>query len=294
MMRCTNAALLGIFFFCGPIALVAVSDTGAQPPSHRLDDPMGGLETAARASVWVETVRPASVAARGRVENGIAIVQETAELSTHPMAPHVGVITPDGSPEREDALHDDEFIPLFDGETLNGWVVENSDANNFSVQDGILRVDGPGGWLRSEETYSDFDLKVEFRFLTDDADSGVFVRVDGSESTFARGWPAGSYQVQTRDVSTNRTERPLLLGNIYRHGMPEGATEFDADAAFAASADTGEWQTFEIEVVGDSLRVALNGTPITHARDIANPSGFIGIQGETDTVEFRAIEIREK
>lgn len=196
-------------------------------------------------------------------------------------------------PARE-TQDDDEFTSLFDGRTLTGWVVENTDAGNFSVQDGVLRVEGPGGWLRSEETYSDFDLRVEFRFLTDDADSGVFVRADDTASTFARGWPSGSYQIQTRDISTNRTERPLLLGDVYRHGMPDGETDYNADAAFAAAPETGAWQQFEISVTGDSLAVELNGTPITRARDIANPSGYIGIQGETDTVEFRAIEIREK
>jgi alkaline phosphatase D len=188
---------------------------------------------------------------------------------------------------------DVEFIPLFDGETLDGWVVENTDAGNFSVQNGILRVDGPGGWLRSEETYSNFDLRVEFRFLTDDADSGVFVRASDTSSTFARGWPSGSYQVQTRDITSNLSDRPLLLGDIYRHGMPDGETDYDADAAQEVFREIGEWQEFEITVAGDSLLVHLNGVPITRARGLANPSGYLGIQGETDTVEFRAIEIQE-
>lgn len=194
----------------------------------------------------------------------------------------------------DDTAADDDFRPLFDGETLNGWVVENTDAGNFTVQDGVLRANGPGGWLRTEETYMDFDLRVVFRFLTDDADSGVFVRVGDTESTFARGWPAGSYQVQTRDISTNRTERPRLLGDVYRHGMADGETVYDAEAAFAAARETGVWQEFKISVTGDSLLVDLNGTPITRAQDIAIPSGFIGIQGETDTVEFRTIEIKER
>lgn len=194
----------------------------------------------------------------------------------------------------DDTAAADDFRPLFDGETLNGWVVENTDAGNFTVQDGVLRVNGPGGWLRTEETYMDFDLRVVFRFLTDDADSGVFVRVGDTESTFARGWPAGSYQVQTRDISTHRTERPRLLGDVYRHGMADGETVYDAEAAFAAARETGVWQEFKISVTGDSLLVDLNGTPITRAQDIAIPSGFIGIQGETDTVEFRTIEIKER
>ena len=182
------------------------------------------------------------------------------------------------------------FIPLFDGRSLDGWVIENSEANNFYVEDGVLRVEEPAGWLRTSQQYTDFTLKVEFRFLTDAADSGIFVRVAGEEP-FARGWPGGSYQVQTRDISKNKTTSPKLLGDIYRHRMPDGETEYDADAAANAARPTGEWQSFIIDVRGDSLTVTLNDVPITRARGLLNPSGYIGLQGETDVVEYRSIEI---
>ena len=110
------------------------------------------------------------------------------------------------------AQSDDGFVPLFNGESLEGWVVENSGAGNFYVKDNILRVAEPEGWLRTTRQYANFILKVSFRFLTDDADSGIFVRV-GTPTPFARGWPGNSYQVQTRDISKNRTSSPLLLGN---------------------------------------------------------------------------------
>ncbi len=186
-----------------------------------------------------------------------------------------------------------EFTPLFNGESLGGWSVENSDHDNFYVTDYVLRVEEPEGWLRSERRYADFELRVEFRFLTDEADSGVFVRVAGDEP-FARGWPGGSYQVQTRDISKNTTTSPIWLGDLYRHRMPDGETVYDAKAALRAFKPTGEWQTFDIEVVGDSLSVHLNGTLVTRAGGIENPDGFIGLQGETDTVEFRSIAIRER
>lgn len=184
------------------------------------------------------------------------------------------------------------FRPLFDGGSLDGWVVENSDAGNFSARDGVLRVEGPGGWLRSADQYGDFVLRVEFRLLTDDSDSGVFVRA-GSVSGFGRGWPASSYQVQVRDVTTNRTNSPILIGDIYRHRTPPGEKSFDPDAALAAARGRGEWQEFEIQVQGDSLVVRLNGTLVTRTSNIVNRAGYIGLQGEAGVVEFRSILIRE-
>ncbi len=153
--------------------------------------------------------------------------------------------------------------------------------------------EGNSGWLRYDKQYKDFVLRVEFRFLTDNADSGVFIRAVG-DSIFLRGWPGSSLQVQARDMTRNQTTNPIFIGNIYRHGQ-RGATDtnFDSAAALQASTKTGEWQTFEIEVRGDRVSAKLNGRPVLNAGNVANPSGYIGVQGEAGTVEFRSVQIRE-
>src|SRR6185436_14110427 len=71
------------------------------------------------------------------------------------------------------------FTPLFDGKTLDGWTAQNGAAPTFTVKDGVIRVEGTSGWLRSAKQYTDFQLQVEVRFITDNADSGVFVRAVG-------------------------------------------------------------------------------------------------------------------
>jgi hypothetical protein len=184
------------------------------------------------------------------------------------------------------------FTALFDG-TLAGWTVENTQHSNFSVRDGVLRVEGPQGWLRSNAQYGDFELRVEVRFLTDDADSGVFLRVPAPASeVFMRGWPANAYQVQLRDISRNRTTNPIWIGNLYRHRVAPGETQFDSDAALAAVKPTGEWQVVEISASADRLTVHLNGAVVTRAANLINPRGHIGIQGETGALEYRTIAIR--
>ncbi len=183
-----------------------------------------------------------------------------------------------------------EPVQLFDG-TLSGWSVENAPGGNISTRDGVLRVEEPAGWLRSSETYGDFALRIEFRFVTDDADSGIFVRAT-AEQTFGRGWPSGSYQVQLRNPVGESRFPPV--GGIFRHGMPAGEAEFDPAAAAALSAGTGEWQVLEIEVLGDRLDVRLNGAHLTRASGIENPRGYVGIQAETGAVEFRSIAIEPR
>ncbi len=180
------------------------------------------------------------------------------------------------------------FRPLFDG-TLEGWTVENDAA--VSIVDGVLRLDEPRGWLRSNERYGDFSLRIEFRFVDDDTDSGIFVRAV-ADGTFAFGWPNNAYQVQLRNPIGESRFPPV--GGIFRHGKPDGETRFDPADAERLSLGTGEWQTLEIDVVGETLRVRLNGEPLTEALGIENPTGFIGIQAERGAIEFRAFEIAER
>jgi len=183
----------------------------------------------------------------------------------------------------------DVWVSLFDGVSLDGWVVENSDGANFSVHDGSLRVEEPSGWLRAEGSWTDFILELEFRFLTEGADSGVFFRAAARDG-FVRGWPGQSYQVQLRDMHAPSNFLPL--GQLYRHGMPDGPVTFEADAVNRLYRGVGEWHRLEVEVRGDLLLVRLEGTEVTRASQILNERAFLGLQGEIGTVEYREIRIR--
>jgi hypothetical protein len=178
------------------------------------------------------------------------------------------------------------FEPLFDG-TLGAAAIENG--GTFTIMNGVLRAEGPNGWLRFPATARDFRLRVELRFVTDNGDSGIFVRAlpDGA---FARGWPNRSYQVQLLNPLVGGSLPPV--GGVFRHGMPPGETALDRDAVNAAFTGTGQWQLLEIEVVGTQLTVRLNGTQVTRASEIADVDGYIGIQSETRAVEFRRIDIQ--
>ena len=177
------------------------------------------------------------------------------------------------------------FTPLFDG-TLGQATIENG--GTFTIEGGVLRAEGPAGWLRFPPLVRDFRLRTELKFVSDNADSGVFFRAlpDGA---FARGWPNRSYQVQLLNPAAGSSLPPI--GGLFRHGMPPGETSLDRDAVERAFTGTGEWQLLEIELVGAELTVALNGTPVTKAPRIANVAGYIGIQSETSSVEFRRIDI---
>ena len=181
------------------------------------------------------------------------------------------------------------FTPLFDG-TLRGWTIENGNASSFTVTNGVLRVEGPAGWLRASGEYRNFVLRTEVRMLTADADSGIFVRAVGA-GIFMRGWPGDSYQVQVR-VPTAPGPLPPV-GGLFRHGARIVIDAPDVDAVRKAFTGVGEWQRLEVELSGAVLQTRLNGVNVLRAQGIADRAGFVGIQAETGTLEYRAIEIRQ-
>jgi hypothetical protein len=174
--------------------------------------------------------------------------------------------------------------------SLAGWTLVDAQSDNFGFDDGVLRVQGPQGWLRSDAAYADFELTVEFRFLTDDADSGIFFRAIGTEP-FARGWPNQSYQLQMRNPVSESRFPPV--GSLFRHGMPGGDTRYDEPLARRTSRPTGEWQTLVIRVTGENAEASLNDVKVLEADGIGNGSGHIGIQGEAGALEFRSLRLRQ-
>jgi len=182
-----------------------------------------------------------------------------------------------------------QYTELLD-ESLSLWTIENTSANNFRMVGDVLEVREPEGWLKSTRRFGDFELVADFRFMTDDADSGVFVRARG-ELDFVRGWPNESYQVQLRNPLGASPFPPV--GGLFRHGMANGATSYAEDLAREASRATGEWQTLIVRVEGDVLSATLNGEAVLEAGTILNRPGYIGLQGETGVLEFRSLRIRE-
>jgi hypothetical protein len=198
---------------------------------------------------------------------------------------------PDFVRQQASAPAEHPFVPLLTG-SLDGWTLENSEGGNFTLLDGILRVEGPAGWLRYDrQQFTDFELRTEFRFVTPDADSGIFVRAVG-ERIFMRGWPGDSYQVQVR-VPTTKSFLPPL-GGIFRHGTPPGPVELDTDAVLKAFTGMNEWQRLEIVLTGETLVARVNGVETTRASGFVPRAGSIGIQGETGTVEYRSLDVRER
>lgn len=146
---------------------------------------------------------------------------------------------------------------LFDGVSLRGWSIEND--CEADVVDGCIRLKSGDGWLRSHHSYRDFELHVEWKALQADAyDAGIYIRAVAE----GKPGPKPAYQVNLLQGSEGN------IDNLY------GAQRAD----FVKPA--GEWNTFDLRVVGETVSLKINGQHAYTLRGLKQPDGHIGFQIE--------------
>lgn len=171
------------------------------------------------------------------------------------------------------------FTRLFNGRDLSGWVIENE--GKFSVRGGVIFLDKGSGWLRSAKQYQDFELRLQFRFVSKGADSGIFIRANRD----GKNWPTKNYQIQTMDNDS--------IAALFVAGWDRPRVKYDAAARRKSRKSAGEWQTYHILVQGSHAETRLNGALITVADGLTVQTGYIGLQGEGGQLEFRDLQIKE-
>ena len=165
-------------------------------------------------------------------------------------------------------------VPLVNGRDLTGWHAIG--ANEWEVADGVLRNKKSGGNLVTDQKFDDFKLHIEFRYPAG-GNSGVYLR--------------GRYEVQIADTSA---AEPSIgdLGAVYGFLEP----------AEMAALKPGEWQTFDITLVGRMVTVILNGKTIISNREIPGITGAaldsqegtagpLLLQGDHGPIEFRNLTV---
>jgi hypothetical protein len=190
------------------------------------------------------------------------------------------------------------FVPLFNGKDLTGWKV-NAGGNMqvWGADNGILYVQGRGGgWLMTEKEYSDFELRLEFKFPPK-GNSGVALR------SAMEGDPAfkAGMEIQILDdfwyLDNNNykgLKQTQRCGSIYDVVPPS------KDALKPAN----EWNSFRIVAKGRQITIELNGVKIVDAnldehkdKEKSHPGmlhekGHVGLQSHDGRVEFRNIRIK--
>jgi len=171
-------------------------------------------------------------------------------------------------------------VTLFDGKTLAGWKLRDpKKKNGWAVVNGELAVVEPkdNADFVSEQAFQDMKLHVEFN-VEPKSNSGVYLR--------------GRYEIQILD----NPDQKMALDT---HGC--GAVYSRIAPAVDATKPAGEWQAFDIEIVGRQVSVTLNGKKIVEGvvegitggalSPFEGEPGPLMLQGDHGKVRFRNIVV---
>ena len=197
---------------------------------------------------------------------------------------------------------DDQWVSLFNGRDLAGWIPIDVAPETFSVRDGLIVSTGvPTGLLRTEKMYENFVVELEWRHLKPGGNAGLFVWGDSLPmpgSPFARGM-----EVQILDNGFNvkgKNEWYTTHGDVFPvHGAtmtPTGRISSTGQRSFPSeerSKSSPEWNHYRVEANDGVLRLSVNGKEVTVGKDCSPRKGYLCLESEGSEVHFRNIRVRE-
>jgi len=160
------------------------------------------------------------------------------------------------------------------GSGLNGWHASGQD-NQWIIESGVLKSPKSGSNLITDAIFKDFKLHIEFRY-SKNGNSGVYLR--------------GRYEVQIAD--TYEAPQKDQFGAVYGFLAP----------SVLAAKKPGEWQSYDITLIGRMITIVANGKTIICNREIPGITGGalnsneaepgpLMLQGDHGPIEYRNIII---
>jgi hypothetical protein len=235
----------------------------------------------------------------------------------------------------QDLTGNDAWIPLFNGKDLQGWTPKitkhdfgDNYADTFRVENGVLKVAydkypkfaNQFGHLFSEHKYSNYRLRIEYRFVGDQCpggpewalrNSGVMIHCQPPETmTKDQEFPVS---IEVQFLGGNGTDK-RATGNVCTPGtnivMKDKLITRHCTDSTSKTYHGDEWVTVEVEVHGNgTIKHKIDGETVMEYEkpqlDERDPDGrrlikdgdkmihdgYIALQSESHPIEFRKVEI---
>lgn len=237
----------------------------------------------------------------------------------------------------EKASDGEGYIQLFNGKDLNDWQVKirgydlgDNFGNTFRVEDGILKVcydqydkfDGRFGHLFYKHPFSNYRLRVEYRFVGEQVKDGAGWAYRNSGIMIHGQKPETMRKDQDFPVSIEvqllggKGSGPRPTANVCTPGtniVMDGKLHTDhCTDSTSRTYDGDQWVTVEVEVRGNTIKHIIDGeTVMTYTDPQLDPKdpdakalldagspkmltgGTISLQSESHPVEFLRVELKE-
>jgi hypothetical protein len=168
----------------------------------------------------------------------------------------------------------DEWIPMFDGSTLDNWKA-NEHPESWTVKDGAITGDGPAShlfWMKEKCVNCEFKAEVKIGHM---GNSGMYFR-----TAFGPGFPKG-YEAQ---VNSSHTD-PVRTGSLYNFVK-----------VFDVLVPDDTWYTQHIIIEGNHIQIFINDKKTVDFTDEKNTftDGYLALQQHNagSVVQFKNLMMR--
>ncbi len=203
----------------------------------------------------------------------------------------VGIVLLAGCTQKQKA---EQTIDLFNGTDFSGWTLfipgDSVDVNDvWSINEGVVHCTGvPNGFMMTEESFSNYKLHLEWRWVEEPTNSGVLLHCQNNDQV----WP-NCLECQLKSGSAGDF---VLIGpgqitvddSVY---VNQGRFLVVPKKQESSEKPAGEWNAYDIEVRGASVTATVNGVLQNSGTDCAFSSGPIALQSEGSPIEFRNIQL---
>lgn len=180
---------------------------------------------------------------------------------------------------------------LFNGENLEGWTCvldEKSDiptSDVYSVKEGNIHIAGnPFGYMRTNKKYSNYKLHVEWRWVGEGTNSGLFLHVQDGDQLWPNTIECQLGHGKAGDFVMLGDSKIAEVENKGRFPVKERIGNFEKPI--------GEWNTAEVTCQENAIIVYINGRLQNRATSETS-EGYIALQSEGGPIEFRNVYLTE-
>ena len=194
---------------------------------------------------------------------------------------------------------------IISGENVEGvpvnWIQVNTEAETWKVKGNEIICSGhPIGVIRSEKSYENFLLHIEWKHMEAGGNSGTFVwsDADPGDNLLPNGVEVQMLELDWVNLNTRDGKTPPVAyvhGEIFGVGgietVPDNPRGRRSKSVENRCKGRGEWNTYEVVCVDGTIKLSVNGKFVNGISKATKKVGFICLESEGAEIHFRNIRI---